>query len=255
MKNSFGKHKWKGFLKGKGFYGALGLCLAGAVATAWVAADRTLNGVEEQNRLLFEQAESQQSTEEEVVWETPPAAVQHNVEEEPKPSSSSSQPSDSSALQQPSAAPAVPSAQPAASPVRSKSDFVLPVPGAVFRRFSGEKLVKDETMGDWRTHSGVDFAAEPNQDVTAVQTGTVTKVENHPLWGWVVELDHGGGLTSRTCGLRDKVAVAEGERVSAGQVIGRVGTVPAESALKSHIHLEILQDGVPVEPLEAMGKM
>ena len=255
MKSNFGKHKLSGFFSGKGFYGALGLCLVGAVATAWVAADRTLSGLEEQNRLMFQQPESQQSAEEEVVWETPPVAAQNSVEEEPKPSSSSSQSSSSSSSQQPSAAPAEPSAQPAASPVRSTSEFVLPVPGAVFQRFSENKLVKDATMGDWRTHNGVDFAADPNQDVVAVQTGTVTLVEQDPLWGWVVEIDHGGGLTSRTCGLSEKVAVAEGERVSAGQVIGRVGTLPAEAALKSHIHLEMRQNGSLTEPLKAMGKL
>jgi len=149
----------------------------------------------------------------------------------------------------------VPSAQPAASPVQSTSAFVLPVPGAVFNRFSDGKLVRSETLKDWRTHNGVDFAADKNEDVVAIQTGTVTSVRKDALWGWVVEMDHGNGLCSRTCGLGEKVSVAEGERVSAGQVIGRADVIPCESALQTHIHLEVYQNGTAVDPLRAMGKV
>jgi murein DD-endopeptidase MepM/ murein hydrolase activator NlpD len=145
--------------------------------------------------------------------------------------------------------------QPTASPVQSGSAFVLPVQGAVFNRFSEGKLVKSETLNDWRTHDGADFAAQPNQDVVAVQTGTVSSIRKHPLWGWTVEIDHGNGLRSKTCGLTEKLSVSEGERVSAGQVIGRVGTIPCESVLQTHIHLEIYQNGSAVDPLRAMNKL
>ena len=252
--NGFGKHKFSDFLMCKGFYAVLALCLVGAGATAWIAADRTLTGLEEQNRQISQEGQIQESIEEEIVWETPQTPVQNNVEEEPKPSSSSSQPSSSSSSQQASSEPSEPSEQPVVSPVRSNSAFVLPVQGEVFNRYSEGKLVRSETLKDWRTHNGVDFAADANEDVVAVQTGTVTAVRNDPLWGWVVEIDHGDGLCSITCGLSEKVSVSEGERVSAGQVIGRVGKIPAESALESHIHLEIHKNGSPVDPLKAMNK-
>ncbi len=252
--NSFGKHKWQSFFAGKGFYAALALCLVGAGATAWIAADRTLSGLEEQNRQLSMQGQSQIAQEEEFVWETPKTPVQQSVEDQPKSSSQPSQSSSSSSSAEPSSAPAVQSAQPAASPVQSGSAFVLPVQGAVFQRFSEGKLVHNKTLNDWRTHNGVDFAADRGTDVVAVQTGTVSSLQNDPLWGWVVEIDHGNGLSSRTCGLSEKLSVSEGERVSAGQVIGRVGSIPCESTLQSHIHLEIKKNGTSIEPLQAMGK-
>ncbi|MBR5559007.1 MAG: M23 family metallopeptidase [Oscillospiraceae bacterium] len=255
MKQSgFGKHKIVSFFAGKGFYAALALCLVGAGATAWIAADRTLSGLEEQNRLISQQ-QPQTVVEEEFVWETPQTPVQEIVEEQPKPSSSPSPSSNSSSLPEESQEPAEPSVQPAASPVQSTSEFVLPVRGAVFNRFSEGKLVRNETLKDWRTHNGVDFAADKNEDVVAIQTGTVSSVRKDALWGWVVEIDHGSGLRSVTCGLGEKLPVSEGEWVSAGQVIGRAGIVPCESSLQSHIHLEVYQHGVAVDPLKAMGKM
>jgi murein DD-endopeptidase MepM/ murein hydrolase activator NlpD len=139
--------------------------------------------------------------------------------------------------------------------VQSGSAFVLPVPGAVFNRFSENKLVRSETLKDWRTHNGADFAAGKNEDVVAIQTWVVSAIRNDPLWGWTVELDHGDGLVSITCGLGEKLSVTMGERVSAGQVIGRAGTIPCESALQPHIHLEVHQNGRAVDPLKAMGKL
>ena len=252
--NHFGNHKLSNFWAGKGFYAALALCLVGAGATAWIAADRTLSGLEEQNRLLS-QEQPQTIVEEEFVWETPQTPVQETVDEQPKPSSSSSPSASLPSLPEESSAPAKPSAQPAASPVQSGSAFVLPVPGAVFNRFSENKLVRSETLKDWRTHNGADFAAGKNEDVVAIQTGVVSAIRNDPLWGWTVELDHGDGLVSITCGLGEKLSVTMGERVSAGQVIGRAGSIPCESALQPHIHLEVHQNGRAVDPLKAMGKL
>jgi len=253
--SSFDSHKFANFFAGKGFYAVLALCLVGAGATAWIAADRTLSGLEEQNRLISQPQQNEVIVEEEFVWETPQTPVQEIVDEQPKPSSSPSPSSSSPSLPEESSKPAEASSQPAASPVRSGSAFVLPVQGAVFNRFSEGKLVKSETLKDWRTHDGADFAAQQGTDVVAVQTGTVSAIHNHPLWGWTVEIDHGNGLRSKTCGLSEKLSVAEGERVSAGQVIGRVGSIPCESALQSHIHLEMYQNGTAVDPLQAMNKL
>ena len=83
----------------------------------------------------------------------------------------------------------------------------------------------------------------------------VSAIRNDPLWGWTVEIDHGNNLVSITCGLGEKLSVTEGERVSAGQVIGRADTIPCESALQPHIHLEVHRNGQAVDPLKAMGKI
>jgi len=45
----------------------------------------------------------------------------------------------------------------------------------------------------------------------------------------------------------------EGDTVKVGEIIGTVGTVPAECMDKEHLHLEVFKNGESVEPLEALG--
>ncbi len=250
-KHNFSKRKFSDFLMSKSFYAVLALCIVGAGATAWVAANQTLVGLQDQNEQMLNNAQSQ----EEILWETPQTPVQDIVEDQPKPSSSSSQQSSSSSWDEPSSEPSASSEQAVISPTPLKLDYALPVAGEVIMRYSEQKLVKSETLGDWRTHDGVDFKTEDNEDVVAVQTGTVVEVYNDPLWGWSVEMEHADGATSIICGLTEAVQVAQGERVNAGQVIGRVGNIPCESAMGSHIHLSVQQDGKYIDPLVWMNKV
>ncbi len=46
--------------------------------------------------------------------------------------------------------------------------FVRPVTGEVLREFSGDELVYDRTMGDWRTHNGTDFLAADGALVSVI---------------------------------------------------------------------------------------
>ncbi len=250
-KNNFSKRKFSDFLMSKSFYVVLALCIVGAGATAWVAANRTLVGLQEQNAQMLDNTQ----TEEEIVWETPQTPVGDTLEDQPKPSSSSSQSSSSSSWDEPSSQPSASSEQAVISPTPLKSESVLPVAGEVISVYSDKKLVRNETLGDWRTHDGVDFKAAENEDVVAIQTGTVLEVSNDPLWGWSVELDHGDGVISTICGLTENVSVTKGERVSAGQVVGRVGQIPCEIAMGSHIHLSVTKDGEYIDPLVWMDKV
>ena len=111
-------------------------------------------------------------------------------------------------------------------------------------------LAYDETMGDWRTHSGVDIAASVGTNVLAISAGTVQGVYDDDLMGTCVVVDHGDGLTSTYCNLSAKPTVSEGDPVSTGTVLGVVGeTAIAESSRPSHLHLEMAQDGKAVDPV------
>ena len=115
-----------------------------------------------------------------------------------------------------------------------------------------EALLYSETMQDWRTHSGTDFAGEEGQQVKALTGGTVTSAEESPLWGWVITIDHGVGVVSRYAGVTPTVAV--GDSVDVGAVIGSLTDIPCESAQSPHLHLEMTIDGVLVDPVEALAK-
>ena len=129
--------------------------------------------------------------------------------------------------------------------------FTWPVRGAVLRDYSVETLSLDPTMGDWRTHSGLDIAAANGVKVLSISAGTVEQVYNDMLMGTTVVVDHGGGLQSWYCNLAEDVAVEAGDTVDIGGELGTVGaTAIAEVGVNSHIHLETLLNGQPVDPRE-----
>lgn len=129
--------------------------------------------------------------------------------------------------------------------------YLLPLTNTVQKAFSADGPIYCKTMQDWRLHLGTDFAGEEGQNVKAVTRGTVITVNNDPLWGGVVEIDHGIGVITRYCGVKATVKV--GDKVDMGQVIGHLQTIPCECAQPSHLHLEMIVDGTPIDPVAAIA--
>lgn len=130
--------------------------------------------------------------------------------------------------------------------------YLLPLSNTVQKSYSAESPIYCETMKDWRLHLGADFAGEEGQPVKAVARGTVTLVSNDSLWGGVVEIDHGMGVVTRYCGVKALIRV--GDILNAGETIGDLQTVPCECAQTAHLHLEMLVDGVPIDPVAAIAR-
>lgn len=126
------------------------------------------------------------------------------------------------------------------------SELVPPVSGEIIKGFSISPIF-DETMGDWRSHGGTDYAVLVGGEVKAVANGIVSKVMSDPNWGFIVEIDC-GDFTVRYCGLEQGTTVALGKVVNQGDSIGKIGKIPCESAQESHLHLEILKSGDRVDP-------
>ncbi|MBQ8851854.1 MAG: M23 family metallopeptidase [Oscillibacter sp.] len=127
--------------------------------------------------------------------------------------------------------------------------YTWPVKGEVLRGFSVETLAYDQTMGDWRTHAGMDIAAEEGFKVLCVSDGVVKAVFQDDLMGATVVVDHENGVVSTYSNLAEETAVAAGQQVDTGTVLGTVGgTAIAESGLPAHLHLEMTQDGETVDP-------
>ena len=129
--------------------------------------------------------------------------------------------------------------------------YILPLTNTVQKSFSADGPVYCETMKDWRLHLGTDFAGEEGQAVKAVTRGTVITVENDPLWGGVVEIDHGVGVITRYWGV--KPTVKKGDAVVLGDVIGDLQTIPCECAQSAHLHMEMYVDGQPIDPVAAIA--
>lgn len=129
--------------------------------------------------------------------------------------------------------------------------YLLPLTNTVQKAFSADGPVYDKTMQDWRLHPGVDFAGEEGQAVKAVTRGKIVAVKNDLLWGGVVEIDHGVGVVTRYCGVKADVRV--GDTVETGEAIGKLQTIPCECAQSAHLHLEMLVDGTPIDPVAAIA--
>ncbi len=133
-----------------------------------------------------------------------------------------------------------------------KSFYKYPVSEAVLKGYS-EELVLNKTMKDYRSHTAVDFKAEAGAEVAAINDGIVIDVYNDALYGIVVEIDHGGKLVAKYCGLESS-SVSAGDSVAIGGIIGTLGKVPCEGAEESHLHFETRLEDKPVNPLDVMGK-
>lgn len=129
--------------------------------------------------------------------------------------------------------------------------YVLPLTNTVQRVFSLTAPLYSVTMDDWRIHSGVDFAGEPDQVVKAAAKGTVVSVEDSEMWGTVIIIDHGVGVQTKYCGVNPSVQVED--VVDASTPIGKLASVPCEAVQPAHLHFEMLVDGVPIDPVEAIG--
>ncbi|MBQ8532504.1 MAG: M23 family metallopeptidase [Clostridia bacterium] len=130
--------------------------------------------------------------------------------------------------------------------------FTMPVQGEILKKHSDSELQYSATYGDMRLHTGIDIACKKGTSVSACSDGTVTSIELNTTYGNVVTIDHKNGITVKYACL-DNLKIENGATVKAGDIIGTVGTVPAECMDEEHLHLEVLKNGKSVEPLKALG--
>ena len=156
---------------------------------------------------------------------------------------SSGQASGSGSVREPSAL------QGASSPASSSAApaSTQPVFGRVLNAYSGDELVYNKTLGDWRTHNGIDYAAREGEAVPSPVDGSVVLAGADGSWGPVVAVKDSAGRVWRLCGVASP-KVKEGDTVSAGQVLGTVGSVSCECAEESHLHLEVKQGDSYLDP-------
>ena len=132
---------------------------------------------------------------------------------------------------------------------------VNPLVGDTVAAFSMDALQYSETMGDWRTHDGVDIAADAGTPVCAASSGTVLDVRDDDFMGTTVVITHDDGYDTLYANLQAEPTVVVGDYVTAGQVIGSVGkTALSESAQPTHLHFGVMKDGEFVDPAEYLKK-
>jgi murein DD-endopeptidase MepM/ murein hydrolase activator NlpD len=122
--------------------------------------------------------------------------------------------------------------QPSASP------WASPVQGGSISSHFGPR---------WGTHhDGLDIAAASGTPVRAVGAGTVVSAGWQDGYGNTVVLDHGDGVTTLYAH-NSELVVTPGQRVSAGELISKVGSTGDSTG--PHLHLEVKVGDRKVDPL------
>lgn len=100
-------------------------------------------------------------------------------------------------------------------------------------------------LGGRRNHNGVDLAQPTGTPVYATADGIVSMAERYSSYGNYIQIEHGGELQTRYAHLSG-YAVAAGEPVHKGQLIGFVGSTGRSTG--PHLHYEVRVAGQAVDP-------
>ncbi|HSG34616.1 MAG TPA: M23 family metallopeptidase [Sphingomonadaceae bacterium] len=96
-----------------------------------------------------------------------------------------------------------------------------------------------------RSHKGVDLAAPSGSPVYATADGIVARADWYGTYGNYIQIEHGGELQTRYAHLSG-YAVAAGDRVQKGDLIGYVGSTGRSTG--PHLHYEVRVAGEAVDP-------
>lgn len=124
------------------------------------------------------------------------------------------------------------------------SGFIRPVDSSTITSSYGPRV--HPVTGQYKVHTGVDFAAPAGAPFYASKDGIVTTAEYHPAYGNMVIIDHGGGY-STLYAHASSLNVSAGQRVKQGQVVSLVGSTGYSTG--PHAHFEIRINGQHVNPM------
>ncbi|WP_338103869.1 M23 family metallopeptidase [Pseudopontixanthobacter vadosimaris] len=133
--------------------------------------------------------------------------------------------------------------QPTAVAVPSR----MPVDGV--RLSSDYGMRNHPVIGGRRAHKGVDLAGPTGTPIYATADGLVETAKNFSSYGLYVRIEHGARLETRYAHM-SRLAVAAGERVKKGDIIGYIGSTGRSTG--PHLHYEVRIDGEAVNPIPYM---
>jgi len=112
-------------------------------------------------------------------------------------------------------------------------------------------LRKLEAEAGARQHTGIDLAAPMGTTYYAVASGVVIRAGSYGGYGYAIEIDHGGGITS-LYGHSSALLVKVGDKVVAGQAIGKVGDTGYSFGPHLHFEIHIKSWGNAIDPAPSL---
>lgn len=130
----------------------------------------------------------------------------------------------------------------------------LPVVGDVLVDYSMDKAVYHKTMNQYYYSPALVIAAKEGQTITAATDGIVTDVYYDAKTGNSISFDLGNGY-ELTYGQLADIGLKKGDRVTAGDVVGKVAKPTIYYAEEgTNIYYKLTKDGVPTDPLNRAQK-
>lgn len=258
------RNSFSHFLMSKGLYVALAVCLAGAGTAAWITVNSRISepdpfaetppveSREQENINPSLSAEEPLSSEAD---ESAPVEQKQTEisKEESKPSDDSSASSNSTSSFEDTTA-SVSTSEPLQQSDESQTtSFTLPLNTAILAPFSGDKLVENRTLKEWRTHNGIDLQAEPGDIIKAACDGTVSAISFDPLWGTTVEV-RSNEHTFTYCGLSEELSIKLNDHIKLGDHIGTIGEIPCEAAEGVHLHFAVQYNNEYIDPFSLLSE-
>jgi murein DD-endopeptidase MepM/ murein hydrolase activator NlpD len=136
------------------------------------------------------------------------------------------------------------------SPVPQRAISVpsrMPLEGAALT--SGFGMRTHPVLGGRRQHQGIDLAAPTGTPVYATADGIVSRADWYSSYGLYISVNHGASMETRYAHL-SRLAVAAGDEVKKGDLIGYVGSTGRSTG--PHLHYEVRVDGLAVNPIPYM---
>jgi murein DD-endopeptidase MepM/ murein hydrolase activator NlpD len=112
--------------------------------------------------------------------------------------------------------------------------------------------LREMSRGFSKFHSGVDLMAPYGSPIRAAAGGTVVYAGWYYAYGKIVDIEHADGIVTRYAHMSAFApGIAHGTPVSAGEIIGEIGTTG--HAHGAHVHFEVRIDGHAVDPKPYLG--
>lgn len=133
--------------------------------------------------------------------------------------------------------------------VEEKLVFSVPLYGEIQKMYSTDKVIYSKTLGQWKTHDGLDISASSSSTVNAIERGVVDDIYNDSFLGMTIVIEHISGYKSQYSNLDEDVFVSIGESVVKGQKIGKVGNTSVGEYLDdAHLHFMLFLNDESIDP-------
>ena len=129
-----------------------------------------------------------------------------------------------------------------------ESSIKWPVNGEIILKYSMDSTILFKSLGVYKCNPAISIAAEEGTNVGVAADGIVKSVIQSEETGTTVCIEIGGGYET-TYGLLKDVVVKEGDKVTAGQLLGTVAAPTAYYAEEgSNVYFKMTKDGIAIDP-------